>query len=154
GVARTLGRWVETFRSRGHAAEVIRPRQPHEAPAPALVHGMPLPFYPEVRLGVAGPRRLRRLLRDLTPDLVHIATEGPLGWSALLAAGPWALPVASSFHTNFDHYAAHYGFLGAERLALACLRWFHNQTLVTLVPSRATQTRLLADGVQRVEIWS
>jgi glycosyltransferase involved in cell wall biosynthesis len=155
GVARTLGRWVEAFRSRGHTVEVIRPRQPHEGPRPGeRVHGMALPFYPQVRIGVAGPRRLRRLLRRLGPDLVHIATEGPLGWSALLAARTLGIPVASSFHTNFDHYAAHYGFLGIERLAFACLRWFHNRTLVTLVPSKATQARLVADGVRRVEIWS
>jgi glycosyltransferase involved in cell wall biosynthesis len=154
GVARTLGRWVEAFRSRGHAVEVIRPRQRHEQPGPGLVHGFSLPFYPQVRLGVAGPRRLRSLLGEFRPDLVHIATEGPLGWSALLAAATLGIPVASSFHTNFDHYADHYGFLGVGRLALACLRWFHNRTLVTLVPSQATRARLLADGVERVEIWS
>jgi glycosyltransferase involved in cell wall biosynthesis len=71
-----------------------------------------------------------------------------------MAAHWLGVPVASSFHTNFDHYAIHYGFFGIERLALAYLRWFHNSTQVTLVPSVATQKRLLADGVQRVEIWS
>src|SRR6478736_6043720 len=86
--------------------------------------------------------------------LVHIATEGPLGLSALLAARWLGIPVASSFHTNFDHYAGHYGFVGLERLGFAYLRWFHNRTRVTLVPSRATRSRLLADGVERVEIWS
>jgi glycosyltransferase involved in cell wall biosynthesis len=154
GVARTLGRWVEAFRARGHDVHVVRPRQPGEGPAADLVHGMPLPFYPEVRLGIAGPLRLRTLLRRRAPDLVHIATEGPLGWSALVAARSLGLAVASSFHTNFDHYAGHYGFLGVERLAFAYLRWFHNRTRVTLVPSRATQKRLLGDGVRRVEIWS
>src|SRR5207244_939960 len=86
GVARTLGRWVEAFRGRGHGVGVIRPRQPGESPAVDRVHGFALPFYKQVRVSVAGPLRLRRLLRRLKPDLVHIATEGPLGWSALLAA--------------------------------------------------------------------
>jgi glycosyltransferase involved in cell wall biosynthesis len=154
GVARTLGRWVEAFRARGHCVDVIRPRQPNE-PAPAgRVYGMALPFYPQVRIGVVGPRRLRALLRARAADLVHIATEGPLGWAALLGGRSLGLPIASSFHTNFDHYAGHYGFLGVERLAFAYLRWFHNRTLVTLVPSRATQKRLLAGGVEHVEIWS
>jgi glycosyltransferase involved in cell wall biosynthesis len=154
GVARTLGRWVEAFGARGHDVDIIRPRQAGEAPPPGRIYGMALPFYPQVRIGVVGPGRVRALLRGRTSDLVHIATEGPLGWAALLAARGLGLPVASSFHTNFDHYAGHYGFLGVERLAFAYLRWFHNRTLVTLVPSRATQKRLLADGVQRVEIWS
>jgi glycosyltransferase involved in cell wall biosynthesis len=62
--------------------------------------------------------------------------------------------VASSFHTNFDHYAAHYGFLGLEWLAFLYLCWFHNRCAVTLVPSLQTQRRLTAAGVQRVELWT
>jgi glycosyltransferase involved in cell wall biosynthesis len=154
GVARTLGRWVESFRSRGHSVRIIHPRRPGEAASGDRVYGMSLPFYQEVRFGIAGPWRLARMLARLAPDLVHIATEGPLGWSALVAARRLGIPVASSFHTNFDHYAAHYGFFGIQKLAFAYLRWFHNRTSVTLVPSQATRSRLVADGVQRVEIWS
>lgn len=154
GVARTLGRWADAFAARGHHVRVLHPRRPAEPPSPLLVHGVALPFYPQVRVGVAGPARLTARLRSPMPDLVHIATEGPLGLAALLAAGRLGLPVASSFHTNFDHYAAHYGLPGVGWLAMAYLRWFHNRTLVTLVPSQATRARLLADGVHRVEIWS
>jgi glycosyltransferase involved in cell wall biosynthesis len=154
GVARTLGRWVEAFAARGHAVSIIHPRRPGESASPERVYGLSLSFYPEVRFGVASPLRLRRMLKRLAPDLVHIATEGPLGYSTLLAARWLRLPIATSFHTNFDHYAAHYGFVGLQRPASAYLRWFHNRTLVTLVPSQATRNRLLADGVRRVEIWS
>jgi glycosyltransferase involved in cell wall biosynthesis len=132
----------------------VRPRQPGETPAQDRIHGMALPFYQQVRFGVAGPLKMVQLLQRLAPDLIHVATEGPLGWSALMAANWLGVPVASSFHTNFDHYAAHYGFFGIERLAFAYLRWFHNSTRVTLVPSQATRQRLLSDGVERVEIWS
>src|SRR4051812_43465599 len=83
GVARPLGGWVEPFRSRGHEVSVIRPRRPGEPAAPELVHGQALPFYRQVRFGIAGPRRVCAMLRRLRPDLVHIATEGPLGFSAL-----------------------------------------------------------------------
>jgi glycosyltransferase involved in cell wall biosynthesis len=154
GVARTLGRWADTFRERGHEVHIIRPRQPGEHRGFGLVYGRPLPFYRQVRIGVAGPLRLRHFLRRLSPDLVHVATEGPLGLSALLASRWLGIPIASSFHTNFDHYASHYGVAGVERLGFAYLRWFHNRTRVTLVPSRSTRARLLADGVKRVEIWS
>jgi glycosyltransferase involved in cell wall biosynthesis len=154
GVARTLGRWVDTFRDRGHRVQVIRPRQPQEPAAPELVHGMPVPLYPQLRFGIAGPLRLRSIMDRATPDLVHIATEGPLGWAALFAAHTLNVPVASSFHTNFDHYAAHYGLGTLERILFTCLRWFHNSTATTLVPSQATRRRLLADGIERVEIWS
>jgi glycosyltransferase involved in cell wall biosynthesis len=153
-VARTLGRWVDTFRSRGHEVAVIRPRRFGEKPSPLLVRALPLPFYPQVRVGMAGLLRMRDLFRTLKPDLVHIATEGPLGLSALLAGRLMGIPIASSFHTNFDYYASHYGFLGVEWLVFLALRWFHNATLVTLVPSEATRQRLLKSGMKRVEIWS
>jgi glycosyltransferase involved in cell wall biosynthesis len=154
GVARTLGRWVEGFRARGHDVRMIRPRQPGESAALDRVYGMALPFYQQVRVGVASPLYVGGLLQHLKPDLVHIATEGPLGLSALMSAQWLGVPVASSFHTNFDHYAAHYGMLAIARLGFAYLRWFHNRTLVTLVPSQATRKRLTADGMHRVEIWS
>src|SRR5947209_2749302 len=81
GVARTLGRWVDSFRARGHDVQIIRPRQRREKRALDLVHGVPLPFYPQIRFGVASPFGLRENLQRHAPDLVHIATEGPLGWS-------------------------------------------------------------------------
>jgi glycosyltransferase involved in cell wall biosynthesis len=154
GVARTLGRWVDAFRARGHVVEVIRPCQPGESRTRGLVYGMPLPFYRQVRVGVASPARLAAMLAERKPDLVHIATEGPLGLSALLASRWRGIPVASSFHTNFDHYASHYGFFGLDWIGIRYLRWFHNRTRVTLVPSQATRGRLLASGFARVEIWS
>jgi glycosyltransferase involved in cell wall biosynthesis len=153
GVARTLGRWVEAFRSRGHSVRVIRPRQAAEGLVPGGVFGLPMPFYPQLRFGVASPSHVADLFRRANPDLVHVATEGPLGWAALVAAGWLSLPVASSFHTNYDHYLAHYGLGGLEWLLFGYLRWFHNNTAVTLVPSEATRQRLLEGGVQRVELW-
>src|SRR5258708_4167059 len=72
GVARTLARWVEAFRSRGHAVRVVRPRQPGETPAEDRIHGMALPFYQQVRFGVAGPLKMGQLLQRLAPDLIHV----------------------------------------------------------------------------------
>lgn len=154
GVARTLGRWDEAFRARGHTVDVIRPRRPGEPKAFDRVYGIALPFYRQVRIGVASPLRMRRILHRYTPDLVHIATEGPVGLATLLACLWEGVPVASSFHTNFDHYATHYGFLGLEWLAFWYLCWFHNRCAVTLVPSLQTQRRLTEAGVRRVEIWT
>lgn len=154
GVARTLGRWAEAFRARGHSVRIVRPRQAGEPRRPGLVRGLPLPFYPKVRVGLAGPQRAARLLLRTAPDLVHVATEGPLGWSAVTAAGRLGLPAVTSFHTNYDHYVAHYGLGGLERGLFAYLRWFHNQGAVALAPGEATRRRLLDGGVRAVEVWS
>jgi glycosyltransferase involved in cell wall biosynthesis len=154
GVALTLGRWVEEFRARGHLVRVIRPRQPVDAAAAEYVHGLPLPFYPGVRLGIVSPVRLRTILQRSTPDLIHIATEGPLGAAALMASAGMNVPLVSSFHTNFDHYLTHYGLAGFEPLAATYLAWFHSQTAVTLAPGASTCRRLESIGVARTAVWS
>ncbi len=154
GVARTLGRWVETFRARGHNVRIVRPRQAADAPALEYVHGVPIPFYPQLRFGIVSPVRLRGIFLRLAPDLIHIATEGPLGATALMAAAGLGIPVASSFHTNFDQYLAHYGITGFEAVAARYLAWFHNQTLVTLAPGEGACRRLQSMGVKRTGIWS
>jgi glycosyltransferase involved in cell wall biosynthesis len=154
GVAKTLGRWVETFQARGHAVDVVRPSRPRERIAEDGAMGLSVPFYPQVRLGLALPWQLEQRYRRFQTELVHIATEGPLGLAALWAGGRRRLPIASSFHTNFDHYMTHYGLAGWEWCGRAYLRWFHNRCAVTLAPSRATQRRLLKRGFERVEVWS
>jgi glycosyltransferase involved in cell wall biosynthesis len=154
GVARTLGRWLEAFRRRGHSVQVIRPRQLPERGTPNRVLGLRIPFYPELRFGLASPLRLSRTLARARPDLVHIATEGPLGLAALVAAGRLGVPVAASFHTNFDYYAAHYGLGPLKSVIVGYLRWFHNRAAVTLVPSASTCRRLDELGFCRVELWS
>lgn len=154
GVARTLGRWVDTFRQRGHAVQVIRPRRSADDPSEPYVQAVPLPFYPGVQFGIINPVRLRGMMERSSPDLVHIATEGPLGVAAHVAAGGLGVPVASSFHTNFDHYLAHYGLSGFEPVASAYLAWFHNQSAVALAPGDHACQRLRSIGVRRTAVWS
>jgi glycosyltransferase involved in cell wall biosynthesis len=153
GVAQTLGRWADAFRRRGHALQVVRPRQPDERGSQERVFALPLPFYREVRLDLATPGRLRRLLGEFRPDLVHVATEGPLGLAALRAAGRLAVPVVSSFHTHYDEYVGHYGMPWLRPAARTYLRWFHNQTALTLVPTVATRGLLLDLGYKNVALW-
>ena len=159
GVARTLGTLTRILARRGHRITVIRPR-PEAEPVPAegvreiVVAGAPIPGYGRLRFGWPAGRRLRRLWRDERTDVVHIATEGPLGWSALRAARALGIPCSSSFHTNFHEYGRHYGMGMLSRAGLAYFRWFHNRTATTLVPS-PTILRSLADhGFSRLEILS
>jgi glycosyltransferase involved in cell wall biosynthesis len=154
GVSRTLGRWVDTFLARGHAVQVVRPRQGVERTSPDLVAAWALPFYREVRIGLASRRELRDRFASFKPDLVHVATPGPLGLAAVQAARRMRLPVVSSYHTNFDWYLKHYAMGPLEPVLAGYLRWFHNSTALTLVPSQSTKTRLLEMGFRNVEIWS
>jgi len=159
GVAMTLARMVEGLRRRGQFVQLVRPRQSGADSRAltgtieeALTRGLPIPNYPGLRLGLPAKRQLLRLWREQRPDLVHVATEGPLGWSAIAAARLLRLPVSSDFHTNFDHYSRHYGFAWLKRPIGAYLRKFHNNTDLTLVPTEALRRELLHQGYRRVEV--
>src|SRR5258708_20516680 len=164
GVAMTLGHLVLGLTRRGHQVTIPRPRQRAEKGAPALqvngpvpqhlVPGMPIAGYPVLRFGLPAGRRLRRLWRRSRPDLVHIATEGPLGWSALNTAHALGLPVTSSFHTNFHHYTHDYRFSWLFTLTARWLRHFHNRTLRTFAPTRELCAELAADGYRNLCVLS
>lgn len=159
GVAMTLSRLVDGLHRRGHSVTVIRPSfrdRGHWLPPgdhrQVVLPGFPIPGYPLMRLGWPAGGKLARLWRQERPDVVHIATEGPLGWSALRTARKLGLPVTSTFHTNFHHYSAHYGLGPLLKPVLAYLRAFHNRTRVTLAPTATLNRDLAAAGFQRLEV--
>lgn len=181
GVAMTLRRLVDGLHARGERVTVVRPRQqadreaarngrhappPREVdPAPVadgempglrewLVPGVALPRYEGLMMGLPATGRLWQRWQRERPDVVHIATEGPLGWSALAAARKLELPVSSSFHTNFHQYGKHYGYGALIGVAVGYLRYFHNLTHLTMVPTRQMRAELLAGHFQRVTVLS
>ncbi len=159
GVAMTLGRQVADLLARGHQIQLIRPRQGSADRAThndqleeILKMGVPIPRYAGLKLGLPAKSGLVRLWQTRRPDLVHIATEGPLGWSALAAAQKLRLPVSTDFHTNFHSYSKHYGAGWLKAPILAYLRKFHNKACVTLVPTESMRRELQLYGYRNVEV--
>jgi glycosyltransferase involved in cell wall biosynthesis len=161
GVAMTLGHLVDGLRARGHCVEVVRPRQAgddnlhdNDVLSDMLVTGLPIPGYPELRFGLPATAKLKQRWMAKPPDIVHIATQGPLGWSARWAACALDLPVSTSFHTNFDAYSRHYGIGWIKTLIAITLRNFHNGTGATMVPTRSLARDLVANGYCNVSVVS
>lgn len=159
GVARTVGLMVEALRERGHEVQLIRPRQRDErtpsqetGPELKLVPGMPIPFYRHLRMGFAPPRLLSTAWTKWRPDLVHVVTEGPLGWAAVGAATRLGIPICSDFHTNFHSYSRHYGMGVFAGIVARCLRSLHNRTDCTLVPTSEMQSNLESLGFESIKV--
>lgn len=153
GVAMTVQLFADQLRALGHEVLLARPRQAHEARSAStqsevLSRGMALPRYPGLRFGLPSGRALRAQWRESRPDAVYIATEGPLGWSALRTARELDLPVATGFHTRFDLFVGHYGAGLLRPLALAWMRRFHNRAHATLVPTEELRQWLARVGVR------
>jgi glycosyltransferase involved in cell wall biosynthesis len=161
GVAMTLAKLVQGLSHRNHDVQLIRPRQT-KADSPmsdssleeVLMRGMPIPRYPELKLGLPSKKTLVKTWTLRRPDVVHIATEGPLGWSALQAAKVLKLPVTSDFRTNFQSYSKHYGVGWLRKPIVAYLRKFHNATACTMVPTRELMRTLSQNGFANLKVVS
>jgi glycosyltransferase involved in cell wall biosynthesis len=157
GVAVTVSHLVQGLLRHGHHVQLIRPRQgAADIPQPPgmldqiLTRGLPIPRYPELKVGLPAHRRLARLWRLNRPDIVHIATEGPLGWSALRTARRLGIPTVSEFRTNFHAYSRHYGIGMLQGRILGYLRSFHNRSGCTMVPTAALAGDLTNSGFDRL----
>jgi len=159
GVAATAARVVAELRDRGHELQVLRPRQSgsdeslqEDRYAEVLMRGLPIPRYPQLKMGLPARRLLQRRWSLQRPDIVHVVTEGPLGWSALLAAQSLKLPVVSDFRTNFHAYSRHYGLAWLNRPIVGYLRKFHNRTACTMVPTEGLRAELQAEGFRNLKV--
>lgn len=158
GVAMTNQRLVRGLLQKGHSVRLIKPRRvdclPPEGPGHAIheVFGIPIPNYAGLKMGVPHPGELEQLFEANRPDVVHVATEGPLGFSALRAARKLGIPASSTFHTNFQDYCADYGAAFAGRAMMGYLRWFHNACSLTTVPDPSLIRRLEAEGMRNLEM--
>ncbi|HZA94938.1 MAG TPA: glycosyltransferase, partial [Burkholderiaceae bacterium] len=156
GVALTAERFVSGLRARGHAIDLVRPKQPNEPPLDSTSElragGVPIPIYRDLRFGLPIVSTLAKRWQRARPELVHVATEGPLGWAAIRAARINGIPVTSDFRTNFDLYSEHYGFGWLRRIVGGYLKHFHNATDRTFVPTAAVGSALTKQGYEHTEV--
>ena len=156
GVALTVQGLECGLRARGHEVLLVRPRQENDiVPAPVdphtmLVRGAGLPHYPGLKFGFPATKSLFDRWSSVRPDAIYVATEGPLGWSALRAARKLGIPAATGFHTRFDQYLRDYGIAFLEGTALRWMRRFHNSGNATLVPTQELADFLHDNGFTRV----
>lgn len=160
GVTHTLGHLASHLAHSGVRLQLVRPHPPTPHRDSLMseelqVGAIPIPDYDGVSMGVPALRRLGRLWRDHRPDVIYIATEGPLGLTALIQARRHNIPVVSGYHTNFDQYSRYYIMLRVLRpLVRPFLRGFHNKTAATLVPTRRQADELRHQGYRNVQVLS
>lgn len=161
GVANTMLHLVEGLEKRGHRIALIRPRQPGESRTTGaierpqiLVPSLPIPGYSGLRFGLPVYWRLMRTWRRAPPDLIYIATQGPLGRAALNAARVIGIPSLTGFHTQFHQYSSHYGLGLLKGPIVENLRRFHNRSDATLVPNKVLRGELIDLGFENVHLFS
>jgi glycosyltransferase involved in cell wall biosynthesis len=144
GVVTTLGKTAQTAEKLGHTVEVISAEGSRSFACPS---------YPEIRLALRPGRLVRKRLDRFAPEMIHIATEGPLGLAARRYCLKRKLPFTTSFHTQFPDYAkARWGIPAAWGYAF--LRWFHQPAVHTLVGTQSVRANLQRQGFRHLVPWS
>ena len=144
GVVRTWTTMLQLLREWGHEVIVISPEGGRTIPAPSE---------PDLRLCLQPGRQLRRLLGDVVPDVLHIATEGPLGLAARRMALRRGWRFTTGFHTMFpDYLEARMGIPAA--LPWRFMRWFHRPSQCVLVPTPTVRDIVASRGLTNLRVWS
>lgn len=179
GVSLSLMQLVSGMVAQGHRVSLLRPAPKHQAKGidadhpdtiiasnPMLasspispispishdiqVRGVSIPRYPDMQFGLPVYARIKHSIRQLRPDIVHIATEGPLGLAVLLASKRCGVAVTTGYHTQFHDFSRHFGFGLLARPLMAYFRYFHNYSDATCVPSLKTKNDLDALKFKRL----
>lgn len=144
GVVRTYERLAVELAALGVEMTVLAP---HE------FRTLPCPTYPEIRLALPGLTRLARRFRDIQPDAVHIATEGPIGWMARRYCKARGIRFTTSFHTRFPEYLAQ-RFSIPTAWTVSILRRFHNAGAGLMVATPSLGRELEGLGFERILPWT
>ncbi len=158
GVSLTVQALARGLVRKGHTVDLVRPIHPDTPPLAdagmdvLAVEGAAVPRYASLRFGLPSRFRLERRWRSERPDAIYVATEGPLGWSAVSAARRLGIPVATGFHTRFDFYVGHYGFGALTPFVRRYLARFHRRAQLTLVPTGQLADELNDLGVHDVRV--
>ena len=157
GVTTIVRRVVEVLGRARHDAVVVAPEYPDSQPGTVDVElrvpSVAFPPYPAIRLSLPQPRRVALLLDAFRPDLVHVMTEGPLGLVGRRYAVRRAVPLVTSYHTDFPQYARSYGLGTLEAVVWQWLTWFHRPAVLTHTPGVFMKSELERRGLRPVRVW-
>jgi glycosyltransferase involved in cell wall biosynthesis len=143
GVVVALSAIKQILETKGYAVSVLHP---------GLFFTVPLPIYPEIRLSLFSGRLMKKILKTDRPDYIHIATEGPLGFTARILCKRYGIPFTTSFHTHFQLYAF-VRFSKFFRPAHAYLRWFHGASRRTMAATPGLMAALEASAFDNLVLW-
>ena len=144
GVVRTLKTTARELTSMGHEVRFLTPLE---------FRTLPCPTYPEIRLSLFPQAKVNRTIREFDPDVLHIATEGPLGMAARRFALRHDFPFTTAYHTRFPEYV-HARLRLPLSWSYAWLRRFHGPSRAVMAPTQVVVDDLKSNGFSNVRLWS
>src|ERR1700730_9557889 len=112
-----------------------------------------VPTYPGLRVALPNRREIARRIEAAAPEAIHIATEGPIGWSVRAYCLRHGLAFTTSYTTRFPEYIAVRSIIPAS-VSYAVLRHFHAAAAMTMIATASLRQELAAKGFKKLGFWT
>jgi glycosyltransferase involved in cell wall biosynthesis len=144
GVVRTLTSLARSASALGAEVDFLTPDG-----FPSLA----VPTYPGLRVALPKRREIARRIEAASPDAIHIATEGPIGWAVRAYCRRRKLAFTTSYTTRFPEYIAVRSIIPAS-VSYAVLRHFHAAAAITMIATASLRQELSARGFRKLGTWT
>ena len=157
GVTKNLSKQLEFFEKEGISYQVFAPDFKSDDKNEDTFNTYRVPslgffLYPECRLSIPHYYKIKRILKEYDPDIIHTVTQFNLGLCGLKYANKLNIPLINSYHTNFSQYLHYYSLKFLKKPVWSFLRWFHNQGQYNLCPSQITKKELKNKGIKNLKV--
>src|SRR5262249_26638505 len=144
GVVRTLTSLARAAATLGTEIEFLTPDG---------FPSMQVPTYPGLRIALPNRDEIARRIEAVSPEAIHIATEGPIGRWTRAYCLRHKLPFTTSYTTRFPEYVSVRTGIPVS-WGYAVVRRFHNAGAMTMVATNSLREELKGRGFTRVGEWS
>lgn len=155
GVSKSAYLTLRYLQQTGREVMVFAPDIAPPSVSGAKVVALPsvgIPAAPESRLALPHPVVVNEL-NEFQPDLIHLFSPALLSVSGMLVGRQNRVPVIANYQTDLPAYARHYGMPLLSNVVRDWLRFVHNGSHLTLVPSNWTLRDLRHMGYHRLRKW-
>ncbi|MEP2024453.1 MAG: glycosyltransferase family 1 protein [Reichenbachiella sp.] len=163
GVSVTLHKILHAIPKDQFEVLVITSHPPKDLQSiPHKIHLCPylkVPAQKGYRLGLPYNKKLKNVLDQFSPDLIHFTSPSLFGRFAIKYGQKNHLPVVNIYHTHYPLYLKYYvgraGDFLIGRIAKYLFMWYYRNSDLTLVPTRTVKKDLLKLGISasKLKVW-
>ena len=144
GVVRTLSYLVKELKKQKLEVYLITPQE---------FITLPCPTYPEIRLSINAYPKIYNRIKEINAHIVHIATEGPLGFFARRYCIKNNIRFTTSLHTKFAEYINERTHIPVS-IGYSFLRYFHKPSNKVLVTTKNMEKELINRNFKNLVVWT
>ena len=144
GVVRTLTSLARAAANLGAEIEFLTPDG---------FPSVPIPTYQSLRVAIPNRSEIARRIEAARPEAIHIATEGPIGWSVRAYCRHHKLPFTTSYTTRFPEYVSVRTGIPVS-WGYAVMRLFHGASSTVMVATNSLRQELSERGFKRIGAWT